>query len=305
MIRYKNGFTVSDLSITSFLGHSGGGMWPYTYDPLYQLLLLAIHKTQTTVHSKSVSWNPIVGNVKLGNIRSYMKVVKKTEDGKGLINAIGLTNHGARKHLSEMYKAVSNGFRVIHNYVPVFKNGILKAADDAICFIQLCTFLENKFRVIEIDASCVSFEPILENMPKVLDLLDLISPTLRHYKLDLAVKISCLHPYEFSQELERKGVGSITAINTIPHSIVYPGKTSPLATYGGGGVSGLPAFPFAHKYCKGLRKVVKIPINMGCGVGGEKQIEDFFEIGADSVNFCSMAKMNTLRTIQLLWKYNR
>jgi dihydroorotate dehydrogenase len=306
MITYKNGFIVSNLSVTSFLGHSGGGMWPYIYYPPYQLLLWTIRKTRTTVHSKSISWNPIIGNVMLGNIRSYMKVVKKTEDGKGMLNAIGLTNLGAQKHVYESQKAVEKGFQVVHSYAPIFKNGIERAVDDILCFIYLYrTSLKDKFKVIEIDASCLTSESIIDNMHNVLVLIDHIKPILLKHRIALAIKLSYLHPYEFGQALENKGVDSLTAINTIPYDIIYPGKMSPLAAYGGGGVSYLSAFPFSYKYCDGLRKAVKIPINMGCGVGGEDQIKILFNIGADSVNFCSMAKMDMFRTIQLLRKYNQ
>ena len=306
MITYNNGFVVSNLSVTSFLGHSGGGMWPYIYYPPYQILLRVIRKTQTTVHSKSISWNPIVGNVILGNIRSYMKVVKKTEDGKGMVNAIGLTNLGAKEHLRESQKAVDKGFLVVHSYAPIFENGIERAVDDILCFIYLYhTSLKDKFKVLEIDASCLTSESIIDNMNNVLILIDNIKPILMQHKIALAVKLSYLHPYEFSQALESKGVDSLTAINTVPYDVVYPKKTSPLAAYGGGGVSCLPAFPFSYKYCEELRRAVKIPISIGCGVGGEEQIKAFFGIGANSVNFCTMVKMNMPQAIQLLQKYNQ
>jgi len=306
MISYSNGFTASNLTITSFLGHSGGGMWPYTLYLPYRLLLRTIRQTHTTVHSKSVSRDPIIGNVILGNVFSYMKVVKKTEDKKGLINAIGLTNHGALIHIFEAAKALDKGFSIIHSYVPVFKYGVEKAIIDCSSFINLYyVVLGDKIKVLELDASCFSSEPIIENMENILALVDGIKPLLSEYEIALSVKISYLHPYEFSQELARRGVDSLTAINSIPYFIVYPTKVSPLAAYGGGAVSGLPAFPFAYKYDEGLRKAVKIPISMGCGIGGEEQIKAFQYIGADSVNFCTMARFRPFESIRLLWKYNR
>jgi len=109
--------------------------------------------------------------------------------------------------------------------------------------------------------------------------------------LFLIAKISVVHPFEFSEELERLGVKAIHGVNTIPYNLVFPEDKfppSPLAYVGGGGVSGGPACPAARKYNAELRKKVKLFLIMGCGVSSLENVKEYLDLGADAVSFCTL-----------------
>jgi dihydroorotate dehydrogenase (NAD+) catalytic subunit len=122
--------------------------------------------------------------------------------------------------------------------------------------------------------------------------------------LFLITKISICHPYEFAEELEKLGVNALHAVNTIPFDIIYPQKRSPLWRVGGGGVSGGPAWAVALDYNTGLRKLVSLPLIMGCGVRNRQDVQMYLDAGADAVSLCTLALRNPEEAAEIVAIYS-
>ena len=209
-----------------------------------------------------------------------------------MLNAYGLTNHGVEVCAEEIKESCSAGIEVVPNYYPEFAKGTEVAIQETIESIQIYReVIGSAFWALELNFSCPNAkEAISENVTQGITCVDRV----RRYfpELFLITKISIVHPFEFSQELEKLGVRGIHGVNTIPYNLVFPEyrcAPSPLADVGGGGVSGGPAGGAARKYNMDLRKKVKVFLIMGCGITTLQDINDYFDIGADAVSFCTLA----------------
>jgi dihydroorotate dehydrogenase (NAD+) catalytic subunit len=96
-------------------------------------------------------------------------------------------------------------------------------------------------------------------------------------------------------------------MNTIPYELVFPPNRyppSPLAKVGGGGVSGGPAFAQAYEYSKGLRRLVRLPLIMGCGVTSQEDVQRYLDIGADAVSICTLALRDPQKSARIIAWYH-
>lgn len=299
MIKFANERSISSIVISTALGVSGSGMFPYTWLPGYRSLLKTIKKKEITVFAKSSTKNPLVGNFILRKPRTWKYIQRIPEDG--MLNAYGLTNHGVEINAKKIAIACEKGFRVIPNIYPQFAKGLEVAIAET---LEAMAILEKHmgeyFWAIEINYSCPnSKEQIDQNMSMALACSSAAKERYPH--IILIAKTSAVHPFEFYPQLQDVGVNVIHAINTIPHDLVFPGKTSPLQSVGGGGVSGGPAFELAYKYNEKVRKVVPdIPLIMGCGVTNEQRASKYFEIGADAVGICTAALRDPRETQEII-----
>lgn len=301
MIQFQQG-KISSVVISTILGHSGGGMFPYTLLPHYQKFVRLVRETGTTSLTKSatrflrrgnyIAWNPLT-----------WKYIKRLPN-RGLLNAYGLTNKGVEVCAKRITTSAKKGFKIIPNFYPEFAEGIVFAITETIEAIKI--YLEKMgmyFWAIELNFSCPnSKEKINENMFQASRCVEEVRREFPF--LIIIVKLSILHPHELAEELARKGANVIHGINTIPHNMVYPGSLSPLNKVGGGGVSGGPAFELAYAYNKGLRKRVKIPIIMGCGVISGGRVKMCFDIGADAVSICTAVRYDPKEAGKIIAKCN-
>lgn len=99
----------------------------------------------------------------------------------------------------------------------------------------------------------------------------------------LLLKLGYAQPYiQIAKAIE--GVVEAIDINSVPWDVVYPGGKSPLAKYGGGGVSGKIAQPFTWKMIAELARGTKTPI-IGSSVWEYEDIDRVYELGASAIHF--------------------
>jgi dihydroorotate dehydrogenase (NAD+) catalytic subunit len=290
--------------ISTALGLSGRGIFPYTLWPAYRRLLAAVRDTGTTVLAKSATRHPRRGNFIPANPLTW-KYIQRLPHG-GMLNAYGLTNDGAEAGAPAIKVALAAGFQVIPNLYPEFAKGTevaIRETLEATAIYQQA--LGADFWALELNYSCPnSAEEVRENVAQALKCSEAVRRQIPN--LYLIAKISICHPYEFAQELERLGVNAIHAINTIPYEIVFPPDRyppSPLADAGGGGVSGGPAFAQAYAYNRELRKHVKLFLIMGCGVTSLEDVKKYRDIGADAVSLCTLALRNPKEAERIVRQY--
>jgi|GEM_PF-1829331 len=305
----------SRIIISSAFGTDGGGIPGYNLLPHYAKLLFYARKTQTCVITKAISQKSRVGNVRpfrLLNpfpfIISARKYVKRLPDG-GIVNAYNLTNEGMLGESRKILKNAQCGIRIIPQlYVGFSGNDLptwLHDFSETVCRFK--EILADYFFASELSYHCPNNheEAILNQAEKI----RLISESIRVVKknipkLGLIVKLAHNDSMELAKEIELAGADCIHAVNTIPFKDVYPDKQSPLDFCGGGSVSGPPIKPFSFKYNKRLRKVSKLHLIMGGGVGKIEDVRDFLDIGADSVSCCTAATDNTNELIRMIEIYN-
>lgn len=288
--------------ISTALGPSGRGLFPYTLWPDYLRLRRAVKATGTTVFTKSATRFRRRGNFRPANPCTWKYIQRLPQ--MGMLNAYGLTNPGVEILAPKITKSVERGWRVIPNFYPEFAKGLDTAVRETLQALEIYRRnLDTAFSALEINFSCPnSREAIRDNVAHGLALIRQVREN--YPDLFLVVKLSVLHPYEFAQELERLGVSALHAVNTIPYELVYPGKRSPLWQVGGGGVSGGPAFPQALAYNAGLRTQVKIPLIMGGGVASRSDVRRYFDLGADAVSLCTLALRRPQEAEAIIFEHN-
>jgi len=308
LIKLPGGKTISDVVISTALGVDGRGIFPHTLKPCYRNLLTAARQTSTTVITKSMTRHKRTGNFIQCNPFTWKYIQKLPSRSKcALLNAYELTNPGVEKCVKYLKK--TDNSRIIPSLYPEFSKGedmaIYEARvavgileDDLIGLIS-----NNAIEAAELNLSCPnSKEVITKNMQNSLRCVKDLKKFFP--ELFIIAKISIVHPYEFAQELERIGIDAIHSVNTIPFEMVYPGKISPLAKVGGGGVSGSPIFWQAYDYNNGLRQKVKVPIIMGGGVTNSDYAIKYKGIGADAVSICTVALRNPKEARKIVELFN-
>src|SRR3989338_3265136 len=302
MISLKNGASISNIVVSTILGHSGGGMFPYILNPAYRQLIEDVKQTKTTVITKSSTYKKRIGNYIAWKPWTW-KYIKRLPDN-GILNAYGLTNGGIEAHAPQIGRVAHKGIRVIPNFYPEFSKGkdmylLVMEIVEVMKILWKYLPLSKCIQPLESNFSCPnSPEDRAKNVEQIIHCARGIKNYLPN--LPIIAKISCLHPYELAEELEKVGVDAIHAVNSIPYNKVFTCPISPLHYAGGGGVSGEPAFPLAFEYNKELRKKIKIPIIMGCGVISAEHYKKYKDIGADAVSICSLVAINPREASKLI-----
>ncbi len=295
---------ITPVVISTALGQAGAGIFPYTLLPGYRRLLRAVQETGTAILAKSATRYPRRGNFVPANPFTW-KYIRRLP-GLGMLNAYGLTNHGAAACAPEVLRSCEAGLNVIPNLYPEFIKGTETAIQETLEALEIYRqALGPHFWALELNYSCPnSAEEIARNIDQGLRCSREVRR--RYPDLFLIAKLAFCHPYEFAQELERVGVDALHAINTIPYDIIFPPSRhprSPLAAVGGGGVSGGPAFAAAFAYNRGLRPQVNCFLIMGCGVRSRQDVQSYFDLGADAVSLCTLALRDFREAEELIRSY--
>jgi dihydroorotate dehydrogenase (NAD+) catalytic subunit len=158
-------------------------------------------------------------------------------------------------------------------------------ADDAATVGKMAAQLSGvPIRAIELNASCPNTDKeLLENASLVLDMVHAIRQATTH---PIILTLSVVHDYvHIAKSCE--GMVEALAINSVPWSVAFPGEASPLARFGGGGVSGRAAQTWTWKMVRELARATSIPV-IGPGVWTFDDIARLRELGAKAISFGSI-----------------
>lgn len=298
---------ISSIVTSTIMGHSGGGIFPLfganpMLWPTYHRLRETIRENGVTNLTKSSTAERHAGNFFPWRPWTWKYIQRYGR--RGLVNAYGLTNKGALANAAKIARALKAGYNAIPNFYPQFAKGRSLAIQETLWSIEAYELaLGTSFRALELNFSCPNArEQIGQYMEDALACVQAIRT--RRPNLCLIGKVSYAHPPEFSQELVKAGADIIHAINTIPFRIVFPREPSPLEGAGGGGVSGEPARGLAYHYNLAVRRTIKAPMIMGCGVTRVDDAKAYFDIGADAVSLCTVCRLDTEEAINIIKKFN-
>lgn len=265
-IELSNGHVLKYMIASGGLEYDGRG-WFWDY-PLRWLGLLD-ERLFTTV-MKTVTFLP-----RKGNFRWYHPMRCISYLPNGVVNAFGLTNPG----IHVLYEKIEP---VIDKKKAAVVGSVLGEPEEK---AEMIRFLNDVDLVaIEDNASCPNTETdILNNREKVIRGFE---ATKKASRFPIIGKLSVVHDIEWI--LERcEGLVEAISINSVPWAILNPFEKSPLARFGGGGVSGKAAQSQTWDLVRKIRDLTDIPA-IGPSIWDYEDIDSLIKIGAKAVSFGSL-----------------
>jgi len=269
MIQFWNGHKFDFAAASGALAFKGDGWWWEA--PLRWCGVL--RPEEITIITKTLTFKPRKGNLQH---TSPWRAVRLIRDG--VTNCVGLTNPGFDWWIREAYEHTQKrGYKVIVSILPETMEEVEEMA------LRL-----NKLKGIvgvELNVSCPN-----------------ISRLGSSYICEMANDYSSLseHPVILKLSYQDKFVdicksldGRLTAfdlVNTVPWSIVFPNKKSPLSQYGyQGGVSGSCIKKYARAALQKVKAAgVKTPIISGGGIDSIQEVRVRKEMGAKGFTIGTM-----------------
>ena len=167
----------------------------------------------------------------------------------GSVNAVGLTNPGYYWWTENVGPKIDSSKVAVIGSIYGEVEEIEEMADGMNSFDLVA---------VTLNGSCPNTQSdILRNSKKLIKQMEAVKRATRH---PFGVKLGVTHDFEtIVPEAKRLGV-EYFEINSVPWNIVFPGKKSPLAKLGGGGVSGKIAQPFTWLFAEKLQSMTNIPV---------------------------------------------
>ncbi len=267
MIRLSNGHSFEFMAASGALAFDGRG-WPWEW-PLRWTGLL--DPSLFTIVVKTLTRHPRPGNLRWTHPWSVIKNLRG-----GVVNAIGLTNGGIEWWLEVVAPTMPRHYHIIVS---------LEGNDPGETVDMVHLLKGQKIRGIELNLSCPNTESTSSRSTETM--LQVCHTAAKASPFPVIAKLSYAHDYRtIVQGLKGSGIQAIS-INSIPWSVIYPGKKSPLAKFGGGGVSGKIAQPYTWEMIREIAKISKIPV-IGPSVWDYEDIQKIFDLGASAVSFGSI-----------------
>lgn len=268
MIHFSNGHAFEFMAASGALGFDGKG-WAWE-QPLRWAGLLK--PELFTIILKSLTLHPRRGNLRLWKPWSCVRLLRG-----GTVNAVGLTNPGIDAWLRDTAPQIEkSGW----NFVVSIHGEKLEEYLEMAKRLAGCRFLKG----IEINVSCPNTESGLPGDTR--SVIDTAVAMHAVTNFPLILKLSAAHDYLTIAEETAKHVEAIS-INSVPWRMVFPGKKSPLAGLGGGGVSGKIAQPWTWRMAEEISRTAGLPV-IGAGVWEYDDIGKLFDLGCGAVSFGSL-----------------
>lgn len=285
MIELSNGHRFEFVAASGALAFDGRG-WPWEW-PLRWVGL--IDPRLFTIVIKTVFPEKWKGNLRWSHPWSVLKFISEKGEAinpilalsrphliRGVVNTIGLTNPGFDNWLERDYPIICRyGYKIIFSITE--PDGKINGC------IEITKRLNGLKNVvgIEYNASCPNIDPtLLENAEMVIENCYAIKKVTEY---PLLLKLSFVQPYlQIAKKVE--GVVEAISINSVPWKVVFGEKPSPLAKYGGGGVSGKVAQPWTWKMAATLARETLIPV-IGASIWEYNDIWRLKTLGASAFHF--------------------
>lgn len=266
MIKLSNGHVFEYMASSGALGYDGQG-WPWER-PLKCLGLL--DPSLFTVVSKTLTLRPCPGNTVWYHPFRCVRLIPD-----GVVNAVGLANPGFEWWCKKI------GSKVNSSKIPLAASIFGTPAELA----EMAERLEDYDLVgIEINASCPNTDTdILENTARVIASCEAVK---RVSGQPIILKISVVHDVERIVR-EIKGSVEVLAINSVPWAMVFLDQESPLAHFGGGGVSGQACQRYTWDLVSRLSGLTDIPV-IGPSVWNYSDMAEVRKRGAQAIGFGSI-----------------
>jgi len=303
----------SVLDASGVRGFFGGGYWFHK--------LFRTDFSGSTFVAKTTTLEPRKGNMPIDGNGDPLELCPDciiAKPAKGVVlNAVGLSGPGA-KALLETGRWQERKEAFFISFMPVGKTKSERKTE-VFEFLRMLSRYRKNFKApvgLQINYSCPNVgshhtkkemydsEFLSEVFATMADAHDI-------FHLPTMAKFNILTPVEFAKELCKYSFcDAICVSNTIPWGAlpnaidwkgIFGANESPLASYGGGGLSGKPLLPLVADWVRKAREagIVK-PINAGGGILSEEDAKILYEAGASSVFIGSAAILRPWRVEEII-----
>lgn len=266
------------MTASGALAYDGRG-WPWE-KPLRWIGL--INPKLFTNVTKTLTRTPRKGNLCWSHPWSVVKRISPSPlagegRGEGVINAIGLTNPGIDWWVKEVGPNISDDLPIVAS---------IEARDE----IEVAEMLEllkgQPIKAIELNLSCPNTKDHADRTTE--KILGIATKAAQSSRLPVIAKLSYTQDYVgVARELAKEPKIQAFSINSIPWAAMYPDRPSPLARFGGGGVSGKIVQKYTWEMVEELAAATKIPV-IGPSVWDYEDIQRVTDKGAQAVSFGSV-----------------
>ncbi|MBI4238808.1 MAG: hypothetical protein HY696_10415 [Deltaproteobacteria bacterium] len=267
MIPLRNGHVLEYVAASGALAFDGRG-WPWEW-PLRWLGLL--DPRCFTIVTKSLTRRPRVGNLRWWQPWRCVRLLPH-----GTVNAIGLTNPGIEWWCRTIGPRVAKfPYRLIGSIYPESPG----ECADMVAMLQPFGLV-----AIEVNLSCPNTST--HGSAAVPQAVEMLTAARSATPWPLIAKLSVTHDY-CAIARASEGLIDAMAINSVPWSVSFPDRPSPLATLGGGGVSGQAAQLHTWPMVEKLAAASHTPV-IGPSVWEYADIAQLRARGASAISFGSI-----------------
>ncbi len=267
MIHLSNQHSFEYLAASGALAYDGRG-WPWEW-PLRWMG--KIDPSLFTIVTKTLTAKPRKGNLRWHKPWACVRPFRQ-----GVLNAVGLTNPGFDWWLQKVAPKISQrGYSIIVSLME----------DDPHLLVEMIKKLEGlPIQGIELNASCPNTEhEISRNAERIIEAVHRAEENSSH---PILLKLSVNQDYLSIAKVTQGRVQAL-AINSVPWKWAYPHDESPLASFGGGGLSGKVAQRWTWKMVRELSETVKTPV-IGPSIWDYEDLDTLRKLGAKAISFGSL-----------------
>lgn len=265
MIRLSNDHEFEFMAASGALGFDGKG---WTWEQPLRLLGLFNLRLFTGV-IKTLTRKPRKGNLRWYNPFGCIRFLPD-----GIVNAVGLTNPGIK------WWCQTIGHRLNSANNPLMGSILGEISE----LVEMARML-NDFDLVglEINASCPNTEKgIIENTAEIVKSCEAVK---RNSRFPIILKLSFVHDVEVVPKV--KDIVEAFSINSVPWSVMFPNRQSPLEHLGGGGVSGKIIQPFAWGFVRRLVEDFQVSM-IAPSIWEYEDIGKVRVLGAKAISFGSI-----------------
>lgn len=285
-------------------GFFGEGYW---YQELFARYIPGYSFRGVTFVAKTATAEPQAGNMPLNEDGISPREKRPSCIKVGLwqilwgvmLNAVGLSNIGIASLIDKgRWQEISEPFMI--SIMAVGRTRGDREAEMRAIVQKLATIIPTLKTVVavQLNVSCPNTEHAVEANAFVVETLSLLS-ILSTLGVPVFVKVNALAKVGDVKRISHHGACSgFIVSNTIPWAAIPTGmkylffgsRTSPLASLGGGGLSGWPLRRMVCKWVRAARAAdIKKHINAGGGIFGLFGVWSVYRAGADSISLGSIA----------------
>jgi len=285
-LKLSNNFEFDFACASGALAFDGRG-WPWEW-PLRWLGL--IDPSQLVVVAKTITVEPRKGNLRWWCPWRCVWFAPF----HGFVNAVGLTNGGLKWWLGDPYHiAIHKGYKLAASVWPT-------STKDSEVFVDRLNPL--RLQYVELNLSCPNTDDGVTQYRGLLEPFD-------HLDHPLVLKVSYAQAMDstFLKMLYDYNVEAIHAINTVPWSVIYGDRPSPVKNWTGveGGVSGPPIKQYALQAIQNIKALTKLQVVGGGGIETLRDVLDFEKVGANAFSIGSLFLKRPWRPRRIIAEYRR
>ena len=312
------------------LGWAGEGYW---YHKIYKFLFPSFKRAMAKINfvAKTTTWNENKGNLPLDEnyepTELFPKCIKVYPLQGMMLNAVSLSGPGfnALLHAGEFQNVKRNAFGLSFMPIGATIDEMLwetkKFRDKLIEVLLAESYHFYNFQSpiwLQVNQSCPntirSDGQILIYMK---DILGMLQPLRKVHGIVLDLKVNFLVSNALVAEICKSDLCDVVTIsNTIKFGNKDSGirwkrlfwwrRSSPLARFGGGGLSGRPLFDGVCKKIFSLRKDgIKIPIKASGGIFSVQDVRTVKVYGADAIEFATVISLRPWRVESIVKEAER